>query len=106
MDYDERLALAVRVAVAEELAERAEELAENLVQPCYDSEEQELLALAAEERAMTMAERADAALDALNAAIERTGGNEETHTLEWVGCDEDTFRQAVDAALDEAAPER
>jgi hypothetical protein len=104
MNYDERLALAVRVAVAEELAERAEELAENLVQECYDTEEQELLALAAEERALAMAERADAALDALNAAIERSGGNDETHTLEWIGCDEATFSQAVEAALEREAP--
>jgi predicted ATPase len=105
MNYHERLALAVRAAVTAELAECAEELVCNLIQPSYDTEEQELVARAAEQRAEVLAQRADEAMDDLNAAIERSGGNDETHTLEWIGCDEQTFRRAVEEALDRESPE-
>jgi hypothetical protein len=103
MNYQERLDLVVRVLVTAELAERADELVRSLVRPAYSSAERQLVARAATTRAAILAHRAQEALAALNAAIERTGGKR-THTLEWIGCDEQTFRRAVEAALDHEAP--
>jgi hypothetical protein len=104
MNYTERLDLAVQVAVAAVLAQRAADRARDLYQPPSGEDDPVLVNRSAEHRAVDLIKRAEEALDALNDAMERSGDFDETLTLEWIGCDEETFRRAIEQALDREAP--